>query len=396
MSFLKKVGGPAGMRFEFSTASRIIFGCGTRREAAPLVASFGRRVVLATGVHAGRAHDLVSALEEAADEIISVIVTGEPTISFIEEAVEAARSAHCDVVVSIGGGSVLDTGKAISALLTNRGNLFDYLEVIGRAQPLKQQTAPMLAIPTTSGTGAEVTSNSVLASPEHRVKVSLRSPLMLPSVAIVDPELTLSMPPAITASTGLDALTQVIEPFVSNKANPLTDSLCREGMALASRALIRAYEHGGEVGAREDMALVSLFGGLALSNAKLGAVHGFAGPIGGMFDAPHGMICARLLPVVVKENARALKDRGDVAGVLSRYAEISRILTGNQEATIDDGVVWLEEVVARLQAPSLSSFGITSHDIPDIVGRAMNASSMKGNPVSLTDDQLTRILAEAL
>ncbi len=245
---------------------------------------------------------------------------------------------EADLVVGMGGGSVIDAAKAIAALLTNPGDPLDYLEVIGRGLPLANACAPMMAIPTTAGTGAEVTRNAVLASPAHRVKVSLRSASMLPDVAIVDPELTLSMPPAVTAATGLDALTQCLEPFVSHLATPLTDGFCREGLARAARSLRRAYHHGSDVAARRDMALASLCGGLALANAKLGAVHGFAGPIGGMFDAPHGAVCARLLPLVMTANVRALEERSPNSPALVRYAEVAKIVTGDADASIADGV----------------------------------------------------------
>ena len=197
----------------------------------------------------------------------------------------------------------------MAALLTNEGDLSDYLEVVGKGRPLQNPAAPCIAVPTTAGTGAEVTYNAVLGVPDQHVKVSMRSPLMLPRWAIVDPLLTHSMPPELTASTGLDALTQLIEAFVSNKANPLTDGVCREGLQRAGRSLRRAFEDGSDAEAREDMSLASLFSGMALANAKLGAVHGFAGPLGGMTDAPHGVICGKLLPYVMQANVRALQDR---------------------------------------------------------------------------------------
>ena len=234
------------------------------------------------------------------------------------------------MVIGLGGGSAIDTGKAIAALLTNPGDPLDYLEVIGRGQALQQTPLPYIAIPTTAGTGSEVTRNAVLASHEHHVKVSLRSPLMLPRVAIVDPELTYSLPPAITASTGLDALTQLIEPYTCNSPNPMIDAICREGMQRAARSLKRAYQNGSDAAAREDMSIAALFGGMALANAKLGAVHGFAGPLGGLFPAPHGMICARLLPFVVEANVRALQMREPDSPVLKRYDEVAQLLTGRR------------------------------------------------------------------
>jgi alcohol dehydrogenase class IV len=214
-------------------------------------------------------------------------VHGEPTIDVVREGTKAARG--CEMILGLGGGSVLDTGKAIAALATNPGDVIDYLEVIGKGQPLIHASLPYLAIPTTAGTGAEVTRNAVLESPEQNIKVSLRSPWMLPRLALVDPELTYQLPPDITASSGLDALTQLIEPFVSFKANPMTDAICREGMGHAARSLRRACETSADKASREGMSIASLFGGLALANAALGAVHGFAGPLGGML--PRLMAC---------------------------------------------------------------------------------------------------------
>jgi alcohol dehydrogenase class IV len=226
----------------------------------------------------------------------------------------------------------LDIGKVVAALLTNSGELMEYLEVIGGSQPLNRQSAPYIAIPTTSGTGTGVTRNAVLDSPLHRIKVSMRSPFMLPRLALIDPELTYSMPPSITAATGLDAFTQLLEAFVSRQANPLTDCLCRQGIERAARALRKAYQNGKDAPAREDMCLASLYGGLALANAKLGAVHGFAGALGGMHSAPHGALCAAILPHVMETNVSALHSRASYAPVLERYDEVARGLSlGNPE-----------------------------------------------------------------
>jgi len=295
------------MRFEFATATRIIFGPGTISEAASLSGEFGTRAFVVTGRTAERAEPLLGRLSKQGTDYVTFNVPGEPTTTMATAAVEAARLAGCELVISIGGGSVLDTGKVVAAMLTNTGRLQDYLEVVGAGNPLSLSAAPHIAIPTTAGTGAEVTRNAVMSVPEHKVKVSMRSPFMLPRLAVVDPVLTHSMPPSVTASTGLDALTQLLEVYVSCQANPLTDGICREGLGRAGRSLRRAYEDGKDSDARQDMALASLFSGLGLANAKLGAVHGFAGPLGGMYSAPHGVICARLLPFVMAANVQALR-----------------------------------------------------------------------------------------
>ncbi len=291
---------------------------------------------------------------------------------------------------------MIDAGKAIAALLTNPRELMDYLEVIGNGEPLTEDPAPCMAIPTTAGTGAEVTRNSVLLSAEHRVKVSMRHPKMLPTVALIDPELTRSMPKEVTASTGLDAFTQLLEAFVSIKANPLTNGLCREGLKKAARALPRAYACGNDLVAREEMALASLFGGLALANAGLGAVHGFAGPLGGMFRAPHGLVCAALLPAVFKANVQALKARDPEGPALKKHEEVARIVTGNPEAKPDDGLHWIKNLSRQMFVPGLAAFGITETDFPILVEKSKRASSMKGNPISLTDEELTEILEDSL
>ena len=384
------------MRFEFATASRIIFGAGTVREVAPLAGNMGKRVLYVTGSKSiNRVQSLYDSLKKSGLSAVTFSVSGEPTIDIVTDGVYRARDFACDLVIGIGGGSVIDTAKAISALLTNSGYVLDYLEVIGLGRPLTAPPAPCIAIPTTSGTGAEVTRNAVLASPEHSVKVSLRSPLMLPDLAVVDPELAYSLPPSITASSGLDALTQVLEPFVSITANPLTDAICREGMTRAARSLRRCYEDGGDTSAREDMALASLFGGLALANAKLGAVHGFAGPIGGMFSIPHGVVCAIILPFVMEANINALRKKQDWS-LFGRYEEIARILTGKSDAAAEEGIDWLKALSQVLNIPRLSAYGISSNYFLEIIAKSRESSSMKGNPVVLTEAALEGILCKAI
>jgi alcohol dehydrogenase class IV len=319
-------------------------------------------------------------------------VDGEPTVDSARAAVAAAREFGADVVVGIGGGSPLDLGKAVAVLLANGGDPLDYLEVVGRGQPFTRPAVPCVAVPTTAGTGSEVTANAVLTSPEHRVKASLRSPLMLPRVALVDPLLTLGCPPAVTASSGLDALTQCLEPYVSVRGNPVTDGLAREGLRRAGRSLRRAYADGSDVDARTDMALCSLLGGLALANAKLGAVHGFASAIGGVADVPHGLACAALLVPVTAANI----SRCEGQPVLQRYVDVARLLTGDPAATELDGLAWLRGTVVRLNVPRLSDYGLGPGDADAIVARAAKAGSTQGNPVVLTEEELHAALAAAL
>jgi len=384
------------MRFEFATAARIIFGPGTLRDAGDKAAQMGRNAFVITGRNIDRAAPLIRLLKTRGLAYSQYCVAREPTVELALSAVQQARADACDVVIGIGGGSVLDTGKVVAALLTNAGDLMDYLEVIGGGQPLRRESAPYFAIPTTAGTGTEVTHNAVLESPEHRVKASMRSPLMLARLAIVDPELTYSMPPAVTAATGLDAFTQLLEVFVSGHANPLTDGICREGLQRAARSLKRACKDGSNAEARADMCLASLFGGLALANAKLGAVHGLAGPLGGMYHAAHGAVCAGLLPHVMKINVEALKKREPESPALQRYHEVARIITGAPTARADDGNAWVQKLCSQLEIPPLSVHGIKASDFPNLVANAQLSSSMKGNPIALNEEELTEILRRAV
>jgi alcohol dehydrogenase class IV len=384
------------MKFEFVTATRIVFGAGTVKDVGAMAKAFGRRALVVTGRDAKRAGPLLKILRESGVDAAIFSVVGEPELFTVEQGASLAKKESCELVIGFGGGSALDAAKAIAAMLANDGTLLDYVEIIGRGKALTKPSAPFIAIPTTAGTGSEVTRNAVLSSPEHKLKVSLRSPLMLAKVAIVDPELTCDLPPALTASTGLDALTQLIEPFVCSRANPMTDGLCVEGIRCAARSLRAAFAGGKNKSAREDMAVASLFGGLALANAGLGAVHGFAGPVGGSFPAPHGAICAALLPRVMAANLRALRQRAPDSAVLSRYDEVARLLTGNAGATADDGVDWVRKLVSDLQIPRLGEYGVREEHVADLVAKAANASSMKANPVALTAEELAETLRHAL
>ncbi len=384
------------MRFEFATAGRILFGPGTVSEVAPAARALGRHALVVTGRSPARAAELLARLAAAGVGSTVFAVAGEPTTTRVLEGVAAARAAGCDLVIGLGGGSALDAAKAIAALLGNDGDLFEYLEVVGRARPLPRPGLPCVAVPTTAGTGTEVTRNSVLAAPAHRVKVSLRSPHLLPRLAVVDPELTRDLPPALSAATGLDALTQLIEPYVSTRANPLVDGLCAEAIPRAARALRRACEDGQDLAARTDMALASLFSGLALANAGLGAVHGFAAPIGGMFPAPHGAVCAALLPHVMAANLLALRERAPHSPALARYADLARWLTGRPHAVAEEGLAWVRALCRDLGIPPLRRYGLTAADLPEVVDKAARASSMKANPLPLTVEELTGILQQAL
>jgi alcohol dehydrogenase class IV len=384
------------MPFEFATAARILFGPGSRRELAAIAKAFGQRALVVSGRSSERVDPLVARLAESGVTSVRVAVPGEPTVADARGAAELARAERCQMVVAVGGGSAIDAGKAAAALAANGGDPLDYLEVVGAGRPLAHPSVPFIAVPTTSGSGAEVTRNAVLTVPESGVKASLRSPLMLAQAALVDPELTYDLPPAITASTGLDALAQLIEPYLSRKATALTDAFCRDGIRRAAGALVAACRDGADARAREDMALASLFGGLALANAGLGAVHGFAAAIGARFAAPHGAVCAALLPDTVRVNVRAMRGRDQRNPALERADEVGKWLTGHAGATWQDAVAWLERLRGDLGIATLGRYGVTAVQVASITEQARRSSSMRSNPIDLTDAELADILTGAL
>jgi len=390
--------------FEFATANRIIFGAGNHRQTGEIAKDLGSIALIVTGGNSleslGLLESLIADLGDNGVSSLHFPVDGEPTVEIIDQGLQMAREGRANLVIAVGGGSAMDAGKAIAGLISNKGDLLDHMEVIGNGEPLEFPAVPFIAIPTTAGTGTEVTRNAVIRSEEHKVKASFRSPFLLPKIAVVDPELSYSMPPEVTASTGLDALTQVIEPFVSKRANPMVDALCREGMLRVSRSLKKAFQNGQDVQAREDMAMASLFGGLALSNAGLGAVHGFAGPIGGMYPIPHGIICAALLPHVMVENVRAISIKDPKAVILEKYASIGEYLTGQQypsrDEAIEAGVGFVQNLCVELNVAGLSAYGFKQKDIPEAAEKATKSSSMKANPVVFTVEELENILKKAL
>jgi alcohol dehydrogenase class IV len=377
--------------FDLSLPPRITFGPGRVADLPRIVAGMGSRVLVLTGATPARAEHVIAALRAGADALAVVTVPCEPTVDDARAATATGRALGADVVVAIGGGSPIDLAKATAMLLGNDGDPMDYIEVVGRGQPISRAPLPLVAVPTTAGTGAEVTANAVLAVPEHGVKASLRHPLMIPRHAVIDPELTLDCPPAVTAASGMDALTQCLEPYVSNRSNLMTDSWARMGMMAAGRSLVAAYRDGGDVAARTDMSLCSLMGGLSLANAKLGAVHGFAGVIGGMTDAPHGAICATLLGPVCAANLDRADDR-----LLGRFAHVATCLTGVPDAAPEDGLHWIEHTCALFEIPTLSAYGLSDRDTQVVVAKAARASSMQGNPVTLSAEELAEVFRAAL
>ncbi|ADG73447.1 iron-containing alcohol dehydrogenase [Cellulomonas flavigena DSM 20109] len=367
---------------EFVTAGRVVLGAGTAADVPGLVAGLGERVL----VVAGRSAD-VSALTGATVHRHR----GEPDVESVRAAVAVARDVRPDVVVGWGGGSVLDLAKCVAVLAPGTSDVLDHLEVVGRGLPLPDAALPVVAVPTTAGTGAEVTANAPVRVPQRGVKASLRGRGMLPAVAVVDPLLTLACPPALTAASGVDALTQCLEAFTTPFATPLTDPLARDGLVRAGRSLRRVVEHGDDVDARTDLSVAALLSGMALANAKLGAVHGLAAALGGRLGAPHGQVCAAVLAPTTAANVAALRRTG--APGLGRYDAAAVALTGRTGARADDAVAWLEDLVTALGVPGLGDLGLARADVPDVVADALAASSTRGNPVALTAEELTEVVA---
>jgi alcohol dehydrogenase class IV len=380
------------MNFEFTTATKIVFGQGAHKQLGAVAANYGRRCFVVTGANPDRFHRVSDVLGDLTYSVYPI--KGEPSIEQIEAGVQAAKTFRSELIIGFGGGGAIDAAKAIAGLATNPHEITDYLEVVGQGQPLTVPALPCIAVPTTAGTGAEVTKNSVITAREHRQKVSLRSPYLLPVVALVDSTLTHELPPEMTATTGLDALTQLIEPYVSSRANPLTDALCLKGIECAKLSLRKCFQNGTDIAARDDMALASLFGGIALANAGLGAVHGFAGAIGGMFQAPHGAVCATLLPHVIRANIRALQERAPQHRSLERYRTLALLLTNSNEP--EQVAEWVSALLHDLGIKPLGNYGIQKSDIPTIVEKSQRASSMKANPIVLTTEELTAILGFSL
>ena len=379
--------------FDFATARRILFGNGIFSKAAGLAAAWGDRIFLVTGKTPRGSDAFLDDLKKQGVQTAQFRAMGEPTLSMVEDALDAARAFQPKAVVGLGGGSAVDLGKAVAALLPNPGPVTDYLEVIGKAMPLKNPSLPYMAVPTTSGTGAEATRNAVIKSEAHGVKVSLRDASMLPALALVDPLLTCGLPRLVTAATGMDALTQLMEAYVSARANPMADAFCAQGIPKAARSLERACFSPDDPDARADMSLASLLSGMALANAGLGAVHGIAGPMGGMCPLSHGLICARLLPHVIKANTTLLENQDPKSPFLARYKDLARWVT--EEADISRLVDWVRALLEKTGLDSAPATLPPDFSLAKLVEASQKASSMKTNPVDLDARQLSGIITAA-
>ena len=392
--------------FEFCSVGRIFFGRGQFARIGQLAATLGRRALIVANGSDALAHQLSEKLSQADVRSTLIRQKGEPTVDDIDRAMATARKENCDLMLGLGGGSALDAAKALAGLLTNAGedgSVLDYLEIIGKGHKITRPALPWIAIPTTAGTGAEATKNAVIAGggyPPKRFKASLRSELLLAKIALIDPELALSVPPEVTARCGMDALCQLIEAYTSTGAQPLTDSLALEGIRRAASSLRQAFTNGSDLDAREDMALAALLSGIALANAGLGAVHGLAAPLGAAFPIPHGTVCAALLPHTIAANVHALRQINPAHPALARYATIGRTLinqpAGNDAQSIDGAIDFLRDLSRDLRITGLRQFGLVETCFPDIIALAQKSSSMRYNPTPLANETLHTILRQAL
>jgi alcohol dehydrogenase class IV len=383
--------------FEFATAGRIVFGRGKIAEVpVALKAQGAHRVLLATNLPGAVLEKVRASLAAVGTESVILSVEGEPTVDLVQTGRERCRQEACEAVIGLGGGSAIDTAKAVAGMATNPGDILDYLEVVGRGRPLTQKPLPIIAVPTTAGTGAEVTRNAVIGVPAAKVKVSLRSPWLLPSLAVLDPDLLDGLPAAVIAHSGLDAFSHLMESLVSCRANPLTDALAVEGLRHGARSLRKAFLSGIDIETGESLMLASLCGGLCLANGGLGAVHGFAAPLGGMVQAPHGAICASLLVPVMEANLRALAERSPEHPALARYRLIAEIVSGQAGIGAEQGVTWVRDLCQDLGVQGLTRFGLSKDDVPGLVAKAQTASSMRGNPIQLSESELTALVKKAL
>lgn len=385
-------------RFDFASAGRILFGRGRIAELPDLIKPSGKKVMLVTGRHPGRHDSLRILLEKAGISVAVESVSGEPTVRRVSEITDSILRQQCEVVAGIGGGSVIDAAKAAAALANNPGDIMDYLEVVGAGKPLPQPALPYIAIPTTAGTGAEVTKNSVITVPEQHVKVSLRSPFMLPRFALVDPDLALECPPEVSVNCGFDALCHLIEAYLSAKATPMSDAVCREGLSrMGGGALVLHWMRPEDPNVMVNVSLGSLLGGMALANGGLGAVHGFAGVIGGMTGSPHGAVCAALLPAVLRMNLDiACQGKQPLCRqTMARINETALMLSRDVNSKTQDLITLIENMSTQQNVAGLEKLGVKRAEFPVIIEKSSRASSMKGNPFLLTAEQLFQILDES-
>ncbi|GAK15061.1 LOW QUALITY PROTEIN: iron-containing alcohol dehydrogenase [Vibrio sp. JCM 19053] len=377
--------------FQFMTATRIIFGEGALQSSLSVINQFGYSVLLVTGQDTQRAAPIIQYLKAQNMRYQHVAIVGEPYITMVEETAVLGRKFQPDMVVAIGGGSVIDMAKPLP-LFPIQGNVYDYVEVVGRSVPLKAKPLHFIAIPTTASTGSEVTRNAVLKSGQDKVKVSLRSPDMLADVAIVDPTLTYGTDQYTSGRGAMDAFTHLMEAYVCGEPNPLTDMVCEEGLRRLSRSVVAACKQDNHK-ARSDLSFAALLGGMAITNAKLGAAHGLASALGGKLDAPHSIITARLAPHVMQENINAAKLAGR-NDVISRYRKLAQLVTERVNANEHDGILWVNMVLDKLALPLLAQFGVCQTSFEQVANDALKSMAIKGNPLPLNQERLIYILQQ--
>ncbi len=380
------------MEFQFLSAGKIVFGIDSIKKIGAIAQQYGTNFLVISGSRTLRKSGVIDNICERLAEnkvkyYIHDIIAREPQVEDVDTVVQLALNHQCNGIISIGGGSAIDIGKAVSGLVTNGGRIKDYLEGVGSGKTIEKDTLPFIAIPTTAGTGSEVTKNAVISSSKEGFKKSIRSEKLIPNVALVDPGLSISLPPKQTTYSGLDALTQLIEGYVTKKANPITDALAVYGLQKAADSLERVYEDGSDIKAREGMALASLLSGLVLANAGLGAVHGIGASLGVNCGISHGLACAILLPSVVEYNSKRLPDK---------YVHIGRIIardyTMEGKQAVQYLTNWLDDLYAKLNiSRSLSAHGVAKEKI-EAIAKGSKGSSMSGNPVDMAEEDVQELL----
>ncbi len=378
---------------KFYLPTEVITGRGCLAELGRTAARYGRRAMLVCGVHFARRSGLLDRAlgllrGQGLEVTVYDAVKGEADLATVEAGIALAREQAVEVLVGLGGGSAMDTAKAIAGLVKLPGSVWEY----HAGRPLEGPGVPLITVPTTAGSGAEVTKNAVLIDPRTDVKKSIRDDAWFARVALVDPETTLSMPPQVTASTGSDALCQAIESFTSIGATPITDGLAKQAIQLIGRSLLRAYTNGNDLAAREDMLMGSLMAGMAMVNARLGAVHGMAHPLGSHYHIPHGVICGLLLPYVMEYN---------LPYATAKYAEVAQLL-GNTaqglsvEVAARKAVDMVRDLVKRVGIPSrLGPFGVAEERF-DLLAQESMSESLRHNPRPMSVEDVKHLLKTIL
>ena len=390
--------------FNIARLPRIVFGQGVIARLPELAATFGANALVVTGARSFQDspywEGLLTGLKARNVRWEVVRVAGEPSPQLVDDAVNSHRGGHWDVVIGIGGGSALDAAKAIAGLLIPGNSVLDHLEGVGPERPYVGPAVPFIAVPTTAGTGSEATKNAVLSTQgPNGFKKSFRDEKLVAEYAIIDPDLLASCPRTVLAANGMDAFTQLLEAYVSSRANPMTDALALSGLEAARDGLLPWYEGTDDpVACRSRMAYAALLSGIALAQVGLGSVHGLASPLGAFFPIPHGVVCGTLVAAATRVNVAALRGRAPDSPALRKYADVGRLLV-RRDLADRDAIAALAETLddwtRRLQLPRLSAFGIGQADFPRIVANS-RGSSMKTNPVVLTDAELSAVLEARL